>query len=150
YVRAVSSTPLMVYAALVTSVPPLIVVNAGAIKTIKSATMPRTISNSTNVKPRMVLRSHSLVRTAWSIIDDLSPRLSQTGRGSVKRNGGSSCAFRYARREMLGANILGVNSNHKIGELQLRRFEAAQNVEALVPSVLGPSNPGNRRYQNRA
>ncbi len=36
YVRAVSSAPLIVYAALVTSVPPLMYVNAGAISTSKS------------------------------------------------------------------------------------------------------------------
>ena len=51
YVRAVSSTPLMVYAALVTSVPPLMYVNAGAISTSKSPMMPTTTSSSTNVKP---------------------------------------------------------------------------------------------------
>src|SRR5262249_1449768 len=107
----------MVYAALVTSVPLLMVVNAGAINTIRRATMPIPMSSSSNVKPRMVLRSRCLVRTAWSIIGDLAPRVSQTGRRSVKRNGGGSCAFGYARREMLGANILGANSNHKIGEL---------------------------------
>ena len=51
YVRAVSSTPLIVYAELVTSVPPLIVVNAGAISTIKRAMMPTTINNSSRVNP---------------------------------------------------------------------------------------------------
>ena len=50
YVRAVSSTLLLVYAALVTSVPPLIVVNAGAMSTIKRPIMPTTINNSSNVK----------------------------------------------------------------------------------------------------
>ena len=49
YVRAVSSTPLIVYAALVTSVPPLMVVKAGAINTIKRPIMPMTISSSSNV-----------------------------------------------------------------------------------------------------
>jgi hypothetical protein len=51
YVRAVSSTPLIVYAALVTSVLPLMVVNAGAIRSINIATMPTTISSSSRVKP---------------------------------------------------------------------------------------------------
>ena len=51
YVRAVSSTPLIVYAALVTSVPPLMVVNAGAISTSKSPMMPTTMSSSSNVNP---------------------------------------------------------------------------------------------------
>ena len=49
-----SSTPLIVYAALVTSVPPFIVVNAGAISTSKSPMMPTTMSSSSNVKPRML------------------------------------------------------------------------------------------------
>src|SRR6266480_7247467 len=49
YVRAVSSTPLIVYAALVTSAPLLMLVNAGATKTIKSAMMPTTMSSSTSV-----------------------------------------------------------------------------------------------------
>ena len=46
YVRAVSSTPLMVYAALVTPHPSLMVVNAGAISTSRSPMMPMTMSNS--------------------------------------------------------------------------------------------------------
>ena len=52
YVRAVSSTPLIVYAALVTSVPPLIVVNPGAMSTIKIAMIPMTTRSSKSVKPR--------------------------------------------------------------------------------------------------
>jgi hypothetical protein len=48
-VRAVSSTPLIVYAALVTSVPPLMYVNAGAISTSKIAMIPTTMSSSRSV-----------------------------------------------------------------------------------------------------
>ena len=55
YVRAVSSTPLIVYAALVTSLPPLMVVNAGAISTSRRPMMPTTMSNSRSVKPRTAL-----------------------------------------------------------------------------------------------
>src|ERR1041385_8192898 len=56
YVRAVSSTSLMVYAALVTSFPPLMYVNAGAINTSSRPMMPMTISNSSNVKALARLR----------------------------------------------------------------------------------------------
>src|SRR4030095_10239402 len=41
----------MVYAALVTSRPLLMVVNAGATNTINSAVMPTTMSSSRSVKP---------------------------------------------------------------------------------------------------
>src|SRR5438034_4726272 len=51
YVRAVSSTPWMVYAALVTSVPLFMFVNAGAINTSKTAMIPTTIISSINVNP---------------------------------------------------------------------------------------------------
>src|SRR5439155_22076578 len=43
--------PLIVYAALVTSVPPLMYVNAGAINTSRTAMMPTTMSSSTSVNP---------------------------------------------------------------------------------------------------
>jgi ABC-type amino acid transport system permease subunit len=64
YVRAVSSTPLIVYAALVTSVPPLMVVNAGAINTSKTAMMAITINSSNNVKAPLRSRCES----EWSSV----------------------------------------------------------------------------------
>src|SRR6266699_4643979 len=86
-------------------------VNAGAISTIRSATMPTTISSSSNVNPpsrkaaagRGAL-SRSRLEFEWSCgIDPPPQELRRTGRYSIVRGH----PFAKTRAGLLGANIEG-------------------------------------------